>query len=185
MLPCSSQRWRRRASFWPVCSMELQHDASAPRQSSARPTTLLALAAFACAYLAAPARLLDRTYCRWTLLPCSGQRWRRRASFWPDYSTELQHDARATRQSSSPCMRLLVLAAFACACLAAPLRPLDRICCRRALLPCSSQRWRRRASFCPDCSTVLHSLLCHAHPVFTMWHAWPSFICFFHALLPA
>ena len=34
-----------------------------------------------------------------------------------------------------------------------------------ALLPCSSQRWRRRASIWADCSTVLHALRCHVHPV--------------------
>ena len=85
--------------------------------------------------------VLDRIRrCRWTLLPCSSQRWRRRASFWPDCSTELQHNERAPRQSSSPPTRLLVLAAFACACLEASANLPDRIRCRWALLPCSSQR---------------------------------------------
>ena len=126
---------------------------------------LVVLAAFACACLAAPAWLPDRTRCRWALLPCSSQRWKRRASSKLDCSSELQHDARSPQKSSSPPTRLLVLAAFACACLAAASRLLDRTYCRCALLPCSSQRWRRRASFCPDCSTLLHALLCHAHPV--------------------
>ena len=134
---------------------DMLHVQIQPWQSSSPPMRLLVLAAFACAYLAAPARLLGRIRCRWALLPCSNQWRRRRASFWPDCSKELQHDARAPRKSSSPPMRLFVLAAIACAHLAAPATLLDRIRCRWPLLPCSSQRWRRRASFSLDCSTEL------------------------------
>ena len=123
------------------------------------------LAAFTCAYLAAPLKLLDRIRCRWAFLPCSSQRWKRRALLWPDCSTELQHEAKAPRKRSSPTARLLVLAAFACACLAAPAKLPDRTHCRWALLTCSSQRWRHRASIWPDCSTELHALRCHAHSV--------------------